>query len=171
MIFTFTRHLRCDGRLVEQGEASASRSPWSWPVSQISQHLLYQPEGLRFILWERGLQIILSPGHGQILAILFQLLKDRLEASTEQGNFFFPGESFPPELAFSDTFRQALRFWSFNTLPLHPYLHTNICKYQEIHIQIVLALWGTGVTWVICSPSQALGAGTPGLKEQWEKSR
>ena len=35
----------------------------------------------------------------QILAILFQLLKDRLEASTEQGNFF-SRESVPPELVF-----------------------------------------------------------------------
>lgn len=92
----------------------------------------------------------------QILAILFQLLKDRLEASTEQGNFFFQGE-FSTWVSFSDTFRQALRFWSFNTLPLHP-TFTQIYVNIEIHIRMYLLFESPGVTWVICSPSQALGS-------------
>ena len=149
---------------MEQSEASASRSPWSWPVSQISRHLLYQPEGLRFIPWERELQIILSSGHGPNPCRSLPASERQIRSIYRAGEFFFQGE-FSTWVSFSDTFRRSLRFWSFNTLPSHP-TFTHIYVNIEIHIRMYLLFESPGV--MVHESSAPLprpsGAGTLGLK-------
>lgn len=68
---------------------------------------------------ERELQIILSPGHGPNPCHSLPASERQIRSIYRAGKFFFQGE-FSTWVSFSDTFRQSLRFWSFNTLPLHP---------------------------------------------------